>query len=52
MFADRSIIDKITDQLVDICLAHGFDGWLLNIENAVDVKLHNRVIVTDYSFAF
>lgn len=37
----KSSIDLIVDKLVDVALAHGFDGWLLNIENLVDVSKKN-----------
>ncbi|GAX77946.1 hypothetical protein CEUSTIGMA_g5388.t1 [Chlamydomonas eustigma] len=39
MLASRSISNKVADQLVDLALFHGFEGWLLNIENTLPTSL-------------
>ena len=31
-------VDAVVDRLVAISRHHGLDGWLLNIENAVDAE--------------
>ena len=31
---------QFADQLVAICKTHGFDGWLVNIENEIEVKFY------------
>uniref|UniRef100_A0A915MGI0 Mannosyl-glycoprotein endo-beta-N-acetylglucosaminidase n=1 Tax=Meloidogyne javanica TaxID=6303 RepID=A0A915MGI0_MELJA len=42
-FSDDSITDKIVSSLVDLCKNMNFDGWLINIENAVDSVYLDRL---------
>jgi mannosyl-glycoprotein endo-beta-N-acetylglucosaminidase len=36
LFKDKSKVDLFVSKLCDITLFYGFDGWLLNIENAIE----------------
>jgi len=35
IFSDRSVLLHVVDQLAAIAECFGFDGWLINLENAV-----------------
>jgi mannosyl-glycoprotein endo-beta-N-acetylglucosaminidase len=36
LVSSKDLLDRVIDVLVDITVFFGFDGWLLNIENAVE----------------
>jgi hypothetical protein len=40
IFSSEENIGKLVDHLTDLCEEHFFDGWLINIENSIDVSLH------------
>ena len=37
LLRDISLIEKFADQMVNIAVHHSMDGWLLNIENKIEV---------------
>lgn len=42
---DEESYRAVADRLVQICYCYGFDGWLINIENALSVS-HISLAVT------
>ena len=46
---DRTSLEHFADQLVDIAEYYKFDGWLVNIENPIQVshclKVHGKITV-------
>lgn len=42
---DEESYRAVADRLVKICYCYGFDGWLINIENALSVS-HISLAVT------
>lgn len=38
IFSSFEKIDELILQLVKLCIDFGFDGWLINIENNIQVK--------------
>ena len=45
IFKDQFSYKQVADQLVSIAMYYGFDGWLMNIENPVQV-VQNLLIST------
>lgn len=44
MLSSEAKMDRSIQQLVNICLYYRFDGWLINIENAVDMDLVGNLL--------
>lgn len=56
---DEESYRAVADRLVQICYCYGFDGWLINIENALSVSQSLLLVVTmvtpkqkQYTFPF
>lgn len=39
LFSSNYNTDKLESKLVQLCVDYGFDGWLINIENKIEVIL-------------
>lgn len=39
LLSDMSIIERFVDQMVNIAVHHSMDGWLINIENKIQVGI-------------
>lgn len=41
LLADHALLNRVAKLLVDIADHYGFDGWLVNIENSIEVSRGN-----------
>lgn len=43
IFASRDAVEVLVDKLVALTCCHGFDGWLINIENPVEPNMVKNI---------
>jgi len=44
LLADLSLIERFVDQMVNIAAHHSMDGWLINIENEIQVYYYAALL--------
>lgn len=50
MLSDTELMDRVVNQMVDIAVHHSMDGWLINIENEIEVGRAVELELTTYYY--